>query len=57
MQKELIFMTKEIDFYFDIISPYSYLAHQKIKNVLSFKSVKDPYLIDENTCNTAKNDW
>ena len=25
-------MTKEIDFYFDFISPYSYLAHQKIKN-------------------------
>ena len=24
-------MTKEIDFYFDFISPYSYLAHQKIK--------------------------
>ncbi len=31
MQKELIYMTKEIDFYFDFISPYSYLAHQKIK--------------------------
>jgi len=24
-------MTKSIDFYFDFISPYSYLAHQKIK--------------------------
>tara|TARA_B100000787_G_scaffold168448_1_gene157223 strand:- start:751 stop:1335 length:585 start_codon:yes stop_codon:yes gene_type:complete len=24
-------MTKEIDFYFDFISPYSYLAYQKIK--------------------------
>ena len=24
-------MTKSIDFYFDIISPYSYLAHKKIK--------------------------
>ena len=23
-------MTKSIDFYFDIISPYSYLAHKKI---------------------------
>ena len=31
MQKELICMTKAIDFYFDVISPYSYLAHQKIK--------------------------
>ena len=26
-------MTKEIDFYFVFISPYSYLAHQKIKAV------------------------
>jgi 2-hydroxychromene-2-carboxylate isomerase len=26
-------MTKSIDFYFDIISPYSYLAHQKIKAI------------------------
>ena len=24
-------MTKSIDFYFDFISPYSYLAHKKIK--------------------------
>ena len=26
-------MTKSIDLYFDIISPYSYLAHQKIKAI------------------------
>ena len=26
-------MTKSIDFYFDIISPYSYLAHKKIKAI------------------------
>jgi 2-hydroxychromene-2-carboxylate isomerase len=26
-------MTKSIDFYFDIISPYSYLAHKKIKTL------------------------
>ena len=26
-------MTKEIDFYFDFISPYSYLAHLKIKTI------------------------
>tara|TARA_B100000780_G_scaffold233530_1_gene173697 strand:+ start:94 stop:678 length:585 start_codon:yes stop_codon:yes gene_type:complete len=26
-------MIKSIDFYFDFISPYSYLAHQKIKNL------------------------
>ena len=33
MLRELACMTKSIDFYFDIISPYSYLAHQKIKAV------------------------
>ena len=26
-------MTKEIDFYFDFISPYSYLAHKKIQSL------------------------
>jgi 2-hydroxychromene-2-carboxylate isomerase len=26
-------MTKSIDFYFDVISPYSYLAHKKIKTI------------------------
>ena len=26
-------MTKKVDFYFDFISPYSYLAHQKIKAI------------------------
>ena len=26
-------MTKEIDFYFDFISPYTYLAHKKIKSL------------------------
>ena len=30
MQKVLIYMNKLIDFYFDFISPYSYLAHKKI---------------------------
>ena len=24
-------MSKSIDFYFDFISPYSYLAHKKVK--------------------------
>jgi 2-hydroxychromene-2-carboxylate isomerase len=33
MQKELTYMTKKIDFYFDFISPYSYLAHHKIKTI------------------------
>ena len=31
MQKNEVFMTKTIDFYFDFISPYSYLAHKQIK--------------------------
>tara|TARA_Y100000816_G_scaffold285579_1_gene265409 strand:+ start:474 stop:1070 length:597 start_codon:yes stop_codon:yes gene_type:complete len=31
MQKELVYMSNHIDFYFDIISPYAYIAHNKIK--------------------------
>ena len=38
MLNDLIYMTKSIDIYFDFISPYSYLAHKKIKN---FKVNKD----------------
>ncbi len=30
MQKELVYMSNHIDFYFDIISPYAYIAHKKI---------------------------
>ena len=30
MQKELVYMSDHIDFYFDIISPYAYIAHKKI---------------------------
>ena len=33
MQKELTYMTKKIDFYFDFISPYTYLAHKKIQSL------------------------
>ena len=32
-------MTKSIDFYFDIISPYSYIAHKKIKNIDESKKI------------------
>ena len=32
-------MTKSIDFYFDIISPYSFLAHQKIKVIKREKKI------------------
>ena len=34
-------MTKEIDFYFDFISPYAYLAHKKIQ--LLSKDIKINY--------------
>ena len=37
-------MTKSIDFYFDFISPYSYLAHKKIinlnlRNIFNYKAI------------------
>ena len=32
-------MTKSIDFYFDIISPYSYIAHKKIEKVTKEKNI------------------
>ena len=32
-------MIKSIDFYFDFISPYSYLAHKKIKNLKEKKNI------------------
>jgi len=32
-------MTKSIDFYFDFISPYSYLAHKKIKALKEKKNI------------------
>ena len=32
-------MTKSIDFYFDIISPYSYIAHKKIEKVTKEKKI------------------
>ena len=45
MQKKLIYMTKEIDFYFDFISPYSYLAHQKIKSIKNVNFNYKPVLV------------
>jgi 2-hydroxychromene-2-carboxylate isomerase len=36
-------MTKLIDFYFDIISPYSYLAHKKIKVIKEKKEISFNY--------------
>jgi 2-hydroxychromene-2-carboxylate isomerase len=38
-------MTKEIDFYFDFISPYSYLAHQKIKIIKNIDFNYKPVLV------------
>ena len=38
-------MTKEIDFYFDFISPYSYLAHQKIKQTKNLNFIYKPVLV------------
>ena len=45
MQKELIYMTKEIDFYFDFLSPYSYLAHLKIKLTKNINFNYKPVLV------------
>ena len=33
MQKESIYMSKNVNFYFDVISPYSYIAHKKIQKI------------------------
>ena len=38
-------MTKEIDFYFDFISPYSYLAHLKIKQTKNIDFNYKPVLV------------
>ncbi|NMN68191.1 2-hydroxychromene-2-carboxylate isomerase [Candidatus Pelagibacter ubique] len=45
MPKELIYMTKQIDFYFDFISPYSYLAHLKIKQIKNINFNYKPVLV------------
>tara|TARA_B110000008_G_C16927510_1_gene547360 strand:- start:374 stop:958 length:585 start_codon:yes stop_codon:yes gene_type:complete len=36
-------MTKSIDFYFDFISPYSYLAHKQIENIKQKKEINFNY--------------
>jgi 2-hydroxychromene-2-carboxylate isomerase len=38
-------MTKKIDFYFDFISPYSYLAHLKIKQIKNINFKYKPVLV------------
>ena len=39
MPKELVYMNNQIDFYFDIISPFSFIAHKKIKKIIQNKKV------------------
>jgi 2-hydroxychromene-2-carboxylate isomerase len=36
-------MSNYIDFYFDIISPYSYIAHKKIQKIIKIKKTKFNY--------------
>ena len=36
-------MTKSIDFYFDCISPYAYLAHKRIINIEKSEKIKFVY--------------
>ena len=36
-------MSKSIDFYFDFVSPYSYLAHKKIRKIENLKYIKFNY--------------
>ena len=43
MQKKLISMNKPIYFYFDFVSPYSFIAHKLIKRVAQKSSIKIEY--------------
>ena len=38
-------MNKPIDFYFDVISPYSYIAHKKIQKIKDIKFIYKPILL------------
>ena len=39
MRKESIYMSKNVNFYFDVISPYSYIAHKKIQKIKESQKV------------------
>ena len=39
MQKESIYMSKNVNFYFDVISPYSYIAHKKIQKIKASQKI------------------
>ncbi len=43
MQKELILMIKPFDFYFDFVSPYSFLAHKEVRKIEKKNSIKIKY--------------
>tara|TARA_X000001036_G_scaffold437311_1_gene482346 strand:- start:242 stop:850 length:609 start_codon:yes stop_codon:yes gene_type:complete len=43
LQKKLISMIKPFDFYFDFISPYSFLAHKEISKIEKKNSIKIRY--------------
>jgi len=43
LQKKLLLMIKSFDFYFDFISPYSFLAHKEIIKIEKKNSVKIKY--------------
>ncbi|MDA7596924.1 2-hydroxychromene-2-carboxylate isomerase [Candidatus Pelagibacter sp.] len=45
MQKEFPCMNNRIDFYFDIISPYSYIAYKKIEKIKSIEFNYMPILL------------
>ena len=38
-------MSNHIDFYFDIISPYAYIAHKKIQKIKDIKFIYKPILL------------
>jgi 2-hydroxychromene-2-carboxylate isomerase len=43
MQRKLVLMIKPFDFYFDFVSPYSFLAHQEIKKIEKKENIKIKY--------------
>ena len=43
MPRAQVYMTKSIDFYFDFISPYSFLANQKLKKINKDNNLKINY--------------
>ena len=44
MQKELDFMIKPFEFYFDFSSPYTFLAHKQIRKIEKDNSIKIKYM-------------